>query len=75
MFTTIKGTYQNGKIFFNEPPPSLDKSDVLITFTQPEQSLIKNNIDRKGGFAKDYILYVAPDFDDSMEDLFNVFKE
>jgi hypothetical protein len=77
MFTTIKGYYENGVIVLKEPAPSLEKSEVLVTFTnsinhENQPSNTKNTV--RGEYAKDSIVYIAPDFDDSVDDLFDVFK-
>lgn len=77
MYNTIKGYYENGVIVLNEPAPSTEKSDVLITFTtitNQDNQLAIPDFKIRGEYAKDNIVYIAPDFDDSIDDLFNVFK-
>lgn len=70
MYTTIKGIYQNGQLTLSEiPPVTTGATEVLVTFTGPVPTEPNNKTPRKGGFAKDYILYVAPDFDEPLEDL------
>jgi Protein of unknown function (DUF2281) len=32
MLTTIEGIYENGHVVFNENPPTISKSKVLVTF-------------------------------------------
>jgi hypothetical protein len=32
MLTTIEGVYENGHVIFNENPPTITKSKVLVTF-------------------------------------------
>ena len=78
MNTTIRGIYDNGKVVLYEKPLLNTPIEVLVTFprevaTAPEKA--EENPFRRSGYAKDYILYVAPDFDDSIDDLFDVFKE
>lgn len=78
MYTTIKGLYDNGKIVLYEQPPIDAPTEVLVTFTKevttaPEK--IEPTSERKFGFGKGTVLYMAPDFDDPIDDLFDVFKE
>ena len=78
MYTTIRGLYDNGKILLYEQPPIDAPTEVLVTFTKevvPVTQEATPHQGRRGGYAKDYILYVAPDFDDPIDDLFDVFKE
>ena len=77
MYTTIRGLYDNGKIVLYEQPPIESPTEVLVTFTKevPATQEAAPPQGRKGGWAKDYITYVAPDFDDPIDDLFDVFKE
>ena len=68
MLTTIKGTYSNGRVTLLEPPPTEDAAEVLVTFTEtvPSGRVHKAPV---FGFAKDYILYMAPDFDAPLDEL------
>ena len=69
MLTTITGTFNNGIIVLNEQAPTTKASKVLITFTEeiaPADTIINT---RKPGFAKEYITYVATDFDAPLDDL------
>lgn len=77
MQTTIRGLYDNGKIILYEKPPIDTPVEVLVTFTKEVATTSEATLPqgRRGGYAKDYILYVAPDFDDPIDDLFDVFKE
>lgn len=34
MLTTIEGIYENGHVVFNENPPNISKSKVLVTFME-----------------------------------------
>lgn len=34
MLTTIEGVYENGHVVFNENPPMVSKSKVLVTFIE-----------------------------------------
>lgn len=78
MYTTIRGLYDNGKIVLYEQPPIESPTEVLVTFTKevaaitekPEQTAF-----RRSGFGKGTVLYMAPDFDDPIDDLFDVFKD
>ena len=76
MYTTVRGIYENGQISLYEQPPIESPTEVLVTFTKeiPVTSKTKPQQERKGGWGKDYILYVAPDFDDPIDDHFDVFK-
>ena len=75
MLTTIQGTYKNGFIVLDEQPPTVKPVKVLVTFTQ---EIVSDNdlseTKRKAGFAKGTILYMSPDFDDPIDDLFNALK-
>ena len=77
MYTTIRGIYDNGKIVLYEQPPIDSPTEVLVTFTKEltPSSEATSAKERKGGWAKDYILYVAPDFDAPIDDHFDVFSE
>ena len=77
MYTTIRGLYDNGKIVLYEQPPISSPTEVLVTFTKelPATTEATNKQGKRGGYAKDYILYIAPDFDDPIDDHFDVFSE
>lgn len=36
MYTAIKGTYENGKIIFEETPPTTEKTKVVVMFMPDE---------------------------------------
>ena len=78
MYTTIRGLYNNGKIELYEQPPIDTPTEVLVTFTNevtavPEKD--EPSTFRRSGYGKGTILYMAPDFDDPIDDHFDVFKD
>lgn len=36
MLTTVKGTYENGRIIWHETPPVQERTEVIITFLEKE---------------------------------------
>jgi len=38
MYTAVKGTYENGVLTFDETPPAVRKSEVVILFIDSEKS-------------------------------------
>jgi len=75
MLTTIQGTYKNGFIVLDEQAPTSNPVKVLVTFTQ--EIVADNKIQeskRKAGFAKGTVIYMSPDFNDPIDDLFNALK-
>ena len=69
--------YDNGKIILYEKPLLDTPIEVLVTFpkevaTIPEKTA---NTERRIGFGKGTVLFMSPDFDDPIDDLFDVFKE
>ncbi|MEA5258036.1 DUF2281 domain-containing protein [Arcicella aquatica] len=69
MLTTIEGTYENGQVVFNEIPPAVNKSKVLITFVEEIQIPTKAK-KRLFGTLKGTI-NVPADFNEPLDD----FKE
>lgn len=37
MLTTVKGIYEGGRIIFNDPPPVIERAEVIITFLTEEK--------------------------------------
>jgi hypothetical protein len=37
MYTAVKGTYENGVLTFEETPPAVGKSDVVVLFMSEEK--------------------------------------
>ena len=75
MLTTIQGTYNNGFIVLDEQPPTSKPVKVLVTFTQDvvaDNEMLETK--RKAGFAKGTVIYMSPDFNDPIDDLFNALK-
>ena len=77
MYTTIRGLYDNGKIVLYEQPPISSPTEVLVTFTKEVDLLSETTLkkERKAGFAKGTILYMSTDFDEPIDDHFDVFSE
>ena len=78
MQTTIRGLYDNGKIILYEKPLIDTPTEVLITFSKevatiPEQ--VEHPTFKRSGYGKGTILYMSPDFDDPIDDLFDVFND
>ncbi len=78
MQTTIRGLYDNGKIILYEKPPVDTPTEVLVTFTKEVATMPKQTEPttfRRSGYGKGTVLYMAPDFDDPIDDHFNVFND
>jgi Protein of unknown function (DUF2281) len=67
MLTAIKGIYKDGTVILNEKPPIDTPMEVIVTFTQEIETPTKKQ--RKAGFAKGFFTYVAPDFNEPLDDL------
>lgn len=67
MLTTIKGYYEDGKIFLKEEPPLKSKTNVIVTFLPEEIAEIKNQ-KRVLGILKGKIS-IADDFNEPLDDL------
>lgn len=39
MLTTVKGVYEDGKIFLTETPPVTERTEVIVTFLAEEKEL------------------------------------
>jgi hypothetical protein len=74
MLNTIQGTYSNGVVVLDEQPPVTDTYKVLVTFTERTTTDELPAQPRKAGFGKGTILYMAPDFDDPIDDHFDCLK-
>jgi hypothetical protein len=68
MLSTIKGIYNNGQLVLEEAPEVSGPVEVLVTFTQESEHSVSNK-KTVFGFAKGTVLYMAPDFDEPLEDL------
>ncbi len=73
MLTTIRGRYQDGKIILLEEAPVTGSAEVLVTFTgisnssgSPKPATSKQ---RSAGYAKGTFTYIAPDFNEPLDDL------
>lgn len=68
MFSTIKGIYNNGQITLEECPETNKPVEVLVTFTDT----IQTKSEKKPlvfGAQKGTVLYMAPDFNEPLDDL------
>jgi hypothetical protein len=69
MLTTIKGTYDHGKIILNEEPPVVTKAEVIITFLTDEGQ--NKNVEQKkriiGGLEGKVNL--PDDFNEPLDDM------
>ncbi len=68
MLNAIKGIYNNGQVILEETPETAEPVEVLVTFTK---DIVPTQIKKKleFGFAKGQVLYMAPDFNEPLEDL------
>ncbi len=67
MLTTIKGIYDHGQITLEETPQNIERAEVIVTFTEREKSSQRK--DRTFGSGKGLITYMAPDFNEPLDDL------
>ncbi|MCP9762564.1 DUF2281 domain-containing protein [Lacihabitans soyangensis] len=67
MLATVKGIYENGRITLEETPPSLERSEVLVTFTKVRASSQKKK--REFGIGKGIVKNMSADFDEPLDDL------
>ncbi len=67
MLATVKGVYENGRITLEEMPPSLERSEVLVTFTKAETTSQKKK--RVFGIGKGIVKNMSVDFDEPLDDL------
>jgi len=74
--TVIRGIYNNGHIQLYEEPIIEAPTEVIVTFPKQVATVPAAKIpqERKSGYAKYFIYYMSPDFDDTIDDLFDVFK-
>jgi hypothetical protein len=68
MLTSVKATYENGQIIWDERPPVHKKTRVVVTFLEEEVSLDPMPKKRQGGSMKNQIT-MAEDFNEPLEDL------
>jgi hypothetical protein len=67
MYKAIQGIFENGSISFSEPPPNIDKSNVIITFLDDNMPNINKNGVRIGSLVgKGYD--IPKNFDDAIDD-------
>ena len=68
MLTTIEGTCDNGVVNFDETPPALKKTKVLVTFLEEVPVTQPSKKERQpGGLAGQ--IWMADDFNEPLEDL------
>lgn len=65
--TTIEGVYENGVVKLSEIPPTGKSMKVMVVFVEETDALPKKV--RKAGFGKGTFTYIAPDFDEPLEEL------
>ncbi len=69
MLATVKGIYENGRITLEETPPSLERSEVLVTFTKVGAGASSQKKKREFGIGKGIVKNMSADFDEPLDDL------
>lgn len=67
MFATIKGHYEQGKIFLDEDAPVNSKTDVIITFLTNNTANVSNKKRMSGGLKGK--VSIPDDFNEPLDDL------
>ena len=70
MYTAIKGIYENGQVILQEPPPTTQKTKVVVMFISDEEKTSPNF--RKGvniGSLAGQGYAIPDDFNDPLDDL------
>jgi hypothetical protein len=70
MLTSVKATYDNGQIIWDERPPVHKKTRVVITFLDEDRegpATRQNNVIRLGSMAGK--IDIGDDFNDPLDDL------
>ena len=65
--TTIEGVYENGVVKLSEMPPTETPMKVMVVFIEEKKKELTK--ERKPGAMKGIIKYIAPDFDEPLEEL------
>lgn len=71
MLTTVEAIYEDGKIIWEEIPPTTKRSKVIVTFLEESEQQIPQNQEKKrrvGGSLKGKI-HVPDDFNEPLDDL------
>ncbi len=83
MYSAVKGIFENGQVFFEETPPTTQKTNVVVMFITEEQDIPKKRGVRLGSLAGERtpgslnalglsrgVKYSIPDdFNEPLEDL------
>jgi hypothetical protein len=72
MYAAIKGTYENGQVTLEEPPPTLDRAKVVVMFLVDEEADQSNATQRKGvrlGGLSGQGYRIPDDFNAPLDDL------
>lgn len=67
MLTSYKGYFENGKVELTESPPVQTRTEVIVTFLEPEKTLEPKR--RIPGGLKGKIGELPDDFNEPLEDL------
>ena len=68
MLTVVEGIYKNGKVILNEIPKIDKPVKVMVTFLEEEEKFNTTD-ERKPGFLKGFFTYIAPDFNEPLDEL------
>lgn len=69
MLTAIQGTYENGRIIWDETPPVQKRTKVIVTFLEDEPvTIARNKRKRQGGSMKGEV-WMADNFNEPLDDL------
>lgn len=69
MLTSIKGIYHNGIITLTEQPHTDKPIEVEILFKEEIEGAVVEPKKRAFGFAKGFFSYIAPDFNEPLDEL------
>ena len=68
MLTIVEGIYKNGQVILNEIPKIDKPVKVMVTFIEDTEKYNKSD-ERKPGFLKGFFTYIAPDFNEPLDEL------
>ena len=69
MLTAIQGTYENGQIIWDEPPPVQKRTKVIVTFLEEHTPDTTNMAKKRQGGSMKGEVWIADDFNDPLDDL------
>ena len=77
MYTAVKGVWENGQIVITEPPPTTEKSAVIVTFLGAETEFVADEgvkprvpgFLKKWGEARGLTFSIPDDFNAPLDDL------